>query len=369
MKKAIFIIHFFLLFTLIAQSQAITPQDKVALEIPLKETYATAGISTYIKEHFSSDSERIRAIFVWVSNNINYDVEKLLTKKQERTPVSDVLKGRKAVCQGYADLFVALCNECNIKAALVGGYTKLMNGFIADLSHAWVAASINNKWYLFDPTWAAGSVNDKYFRKSFSTRYYKLTPEEMIKDHMPFDPMYQFLDYPIAYDDFNGIGVAKNKSKTLFNYADTISRYNSLDTLSQFIGMARRINNNGEKNQRVLEVLQVLNKNMQSGSSKIGFDEAVKEFNKATALFNKYIDFKNARFSLIKNDKEIQQLIDEIFGHVKTVYSILENVTVDNQQNRQAVQSLNSAVTRFYYKVDEENNFQKNYFKKNRSMR
>jgi len=347
----------------------IPTQDKLALEIPQANTYSTNGISSYVKEHFSSDSNRVRALFVWVSNNISYDVEKLRAKNQQgKATINDVLKTRKAVCQGYSELFVALCNECNIRAIFVPGYTKLPNGSLADLSHAWVAAEINKKWYLFDPTWAAGSVKDYQFTRNFSNRYYNLLPEEMIKDHMPFDPMYQFMNYPFMYDEFNKGSTSINTSKPFFNYADTISLYNSLDTLNQFISSARRINRNGEKNQMIYEMVQVLNKNQQSGESKIGFDEAATQFKQAINLFNRYIDYKNKRFSSIKNE-EIQQMIDSVLLHIKTAYSMLAPVISNSEENKRALQNINSDLSKFYARVEEENTFLKTYLQNGKAVR
>ncbi|HEX8333365.1 MAG TPA: transglutaminase domain-containing protein, partial [Segetibacter sp.] len=204
MKKSLVTTTIFLLFTYIGYCQLLTPQDKLALQIPQQQTYSTTGISSYVKNNFASDSERVRALFVWVANNINYDVEKVRLKKvQERTTVEDVLKTRMAICQGYAELLIALNKECNINSILVSGYTKQQNGSISELPHAWVAAEVNNNWYLFDPTWAAGTVKDFQFTRMFSNRFYKKLPDEMIKDHMPFDPMYQFLNYTLLYDEFN----------------------------------------------------------------------------------------------------------------------------------------------------------------------
>lgn len=368
MKKAFITISILMLFVLTGYSQLLSPQDKLALEIPQQDTYSANRISSYVKTHFPSDSERVRALFVWVSNNISYDVEKLRSKNMQETTVNDVLRTRKAVCGGYSELLVALLKECNIRSVLVSGYTKLPNGSTADLPHAWVAAEVNSKWYLFDPTWAAGSVKDFQFARNFSNRYYKLTAEEMIKDHMPFDPMYQFLSYPLLYEDFNR-GSAINTSKPFFNYADTIKHYNSLDTLNQFLSTSRRINRNGEKNQMVYEMVRILNKNQHIGDSRIGFDAAVAQFNKGTDLFNRYIGYKNARFSSIKEDKEIQQMIDSVLLHIKTAYSMLESVSTDHEEHRRALQNINSALTKFYYRVDEENMFLKTYLKTDRASR
>lgn len=368
MKRLFISICILILFGLNANCQ-LTASDKPALEIPLQNTFSTNEISSYVKSHCASDSERIRALFVWIANNIDYDVEKVLLKKSYANPTTeDVLKTRKAVCQGYAELFYKLCYECNIKAILVPGYTKLPDGSIADLSHEWVAAQVNNKWFLFDPTWAAGSVKDGRFIRKFSNQFYKALPQEMIKDHMPLDPMYQFLNYPIFYNEFASGNTSLNTSKPFFNYADTIQLYNSLDNLSQLTSSVSRINRNGDKNHLIYEMLQVLNSNQHSGESKAGFDGAVVQLNNATRLFNLYIGYKNERFSSLKNNQDIQQLIDSSLLYIKTAYTMLTSVVGDSDNNKRALQNINSALLRLYHKVDDENIFLKTYFKTNQTL-
>jgi transglutaminase/protease-like cytokinesis protein 3 len=61
-----------------------------------------------------------------------------------------------------------------------------------------------------DPTWGAGHVqNNKYVRK-LDDSYFKADPEKLIQTHHPYDPLWQFLYYPISEQEFyNG--------NTLFN--------------------------------------------------------------------------------------------------------------------------------------------------------
>jgi hypothetical protein len=249
---------------------------------------------------------------------------------------------------------------------LVSGYTKKPDGSISDLSHAWVATEINNQWYLFDPTWAAGTVNDFRFTRMFNDRFYKKLPEEMIKDHMPFDPMYQFLNHTFLYDEFNKGNTTTNTSKPFFNYVDTISAYKRMDTLSQFVSVARRINKNGEKNQLVFDMVRFLNKNQNIGESKLGFEGAVLRFKQATELFNGYIDHKNKRFSAT-NNKEIQQMIDDVLEHFNAAKVMLEPVTATTEDQKRVLASFNTNFYNFYRRVDEEKIFLKTYLKANSS--
>ena len=105
-----------LLFLLQQHVFSQSPVRNPALTIPDNLAYLATGISSFVKEHFATDTARIRAIFVWVANNINYDVVKFQNKTPGTQPVTDVLKTRLAVCRGYADLFSELCNQCNISS-------------------------------------------------------------------------------------------------------------------------------------------------------------------------------------------------------------------------------------------------------------
>jgi transglutaminase/protease-like cytokinesis protein 3 len=137
-----------------------------------------------------------------VTTHISYDVARFLAR--DKNPVApmpgaaEVLSSRMAVCQGYANLFVELCRGAGIEALVIGGYSKQQDK-VSEISHAWVAAMLQEEWYLFDPTWGAGFVKDDVFVKRYNEQFYKVTPAKFIERHMPFDPMYQFLSYPVSY--------------------------------------------------------------------------------------------------------------------------------------------------------------------------
>src|SRR5687768_4634767 len=160
-------------------SQHLTAHDSLALAIPSSSTKTLSDFASYISDHFTSDSSKVRAIFVWIANNISYNVKKSSSREslKQRQPVDDVLRTRSAVCQGYADLFHELGKQCGIKAIVINGYTK-QQGLIDRISHAWIGAEINRQWFLFDPTWAAGYVQNNKFVKRFSEQYFMVMPSE-----------------------------------------------------------------------------------------------------------------------------------------------------------------------------------------------
>jgi transglutaminase-like putative cysteine protease len=51
--------------------------DKKALQIPEDQTNSVDLISDYIKVNFKTEKERVRAIFIWIATNINYDIENM----------------------------------------------------------------------------------------------------------------------------------------------------------------------------------------------------------------------------------------------------------------------------------------------------
>lgn len=63
------------------------------------------------------------------------------------TPLEEVLRMRKGVCQDYAHMMVAMCRQAGYAARYVCG---LMMG--EGQTHAWVEVHDGQCWYAFDPT-------------------------------------------------------------------------------------------------------------------------------------------------------------------------------------------------------------------------
>jgi transglutaminase/protease-like cytokinesis protein 3 len=173
--------------------------DRKALEIPDSSTKSTAGIAGYIKANFSTETDKARAIFIWVATNLRYDIDNMFAinfYEQKSEKISKALLNRKGICENYAALFDDISTKAGLKSYIVEGYTK-QNGFTDYIPHAWCAASIDNNWYLFDPTWGSGHVSEGKFVKKINNTYFKANPSTLIKSHMPFDYMWQFLQYPV----------------------------------------------------------------------------------------------------------------------------------------------------------------------------
>jgi transglutaminase/protease-like cytokinesis protein 3 len=339
----------FLLFSCLNKLTAQTTSvDALALKIPEASTYATSGLVNYLKQNFYPDSARVRAIYVWIANNIAYDVPRLLAKNAngefKPQPSEDVLKTRAAVCQGYATLFVDLCTGLGVKAVLISGYGKIANTITP--SHAWVGVEMNGNWYLFDPTWGAGYVQNNRFIKSFNNIFFKVPPEQMIKDHMPFDPMYQFVNHIVSNKEFLEGQTAINTNKPFFNYRDSIAQFAHLSEAEKFKARVRRLEANGVQHEVIRQELMELKKGTEVYGSNDKFEQAVTIFNKTTDLYNEYIKYKNQKFNNIE-DNRIKEMMDTISYQTKEARNLLFSITPKNDAHRQALTHFHQNIESF----------------------
>lgn len=183
------------------------------------------SLSTLISTKFSREEYRLRAIYGWVCKNITYDMDRIGNPASYSGDweVSEILEKRKTICSGYVNLFIALCRRMDIMAYYVPGYTR-QNGSVIDQSHAWAAVRLSSgRWALFDPTWGASVWYDGELFKRLSYDYFMVEPSDFIRDHFPFDPMWQLLYQPITSKMFYD-GKLDQNAPIFFNYNDSIAK-------------------------------------------------------------------------------------------------------------------------------------------------
>ena len=250
---------------------------------------------------------------------------------------------------------------------MVGGYTK-KGGVVGTLPHAWVAAELAGNWYLFDPTWGSGYIRNYQFVRSFNNSFYKILPTDMIKDHMPFDPMYQFLNYTVTNNEFIEGQTNINKTKPFFNYSDTLKHYALLSETEKVRDEARRLQANGIQNDLILERFNHLKNGVQSNASKDKYEEAGIAFNQATALFKEYIEHKNKQFTTIE-DKDLQQMMDSISYQANLSRSLLVAVVPKNDAQRQILTNTYHNLEKFQSRVISEKDFIARYLNTDKAYR
>lgn len=114
-----------------------------------KETYNLASklLKKIIKDGMS-DFEKEKAIYEWLVTNVPHDME---GRVEDVSTPRGVLKGKKAVCVGYATTFRLLAN-------MVGLECKVMHD--TNEGHSWDLCKLDDgKWYITDCYMDAGDVS------------------------------------------------------------------------------------------------------------------------------------------------------------------------------------------------------------------
>ena len=79
---------------------------------------------SYFDEVCTSDIEKARAIYIWLTDNISYDAKSINKNKFGDNSAEGVLKSKKAVCAGYSNLFELFGKKMGLEILQVGGYSK-----------------------------------------------------------------------------------------------------------------------------------------------------------------------------------------------------------------------------------------------------
>jgi hypothetical protein len=378
MKHASFILILIFASQVISAQQHVKNQyatvDRTALQIPDSLTKTTGGISNYINSNFQLETEKARAIFIWIASNIQYDVDNMFAinfYEQTADKITKPLKSRKGICENYAALFTDICKKSGIKSYLIEGYTK-QNGFAEYIPHAWCAAQIDSSWFMFDPTWGSGYMENSKFIPKINNSYFKVNPWSLIKTHMPFDFLWQFLNYPVTNQEFYEGKTQQNKSKPFFSYIDSISVNDNLGPIEQMKASVEKIQRNGVKNSLIYDRLQHLRleiENNRQNQIVSLYNAAVSECNLGISFFNEFIQYRNKQFTPKKTDPEIQNMIDASENKLKAARIKLSEIQIPDSNTAASMLQLTKTIDDVARQVKEQQDWLKVYFSKGKSAR
>lgn len=207
--------------------------DRHARKAPEAYTGSPAELAQYLTAPYARDQDKARAIFAWIAYHISYDPKPPVahvTRFALQAP-QQVLERRKAVCQGYANLFRELCTQAGLQARVVNGLSR-QTGFGGIGGHSWNAIYLDGEWKLLDVTWAAGSVDlEGKYLQTFRDSFFLMAPEQFVRQHLPYDPVWQLLFHPLSLEAFNSanFGSLEAKGPVTFHYPDTLARMARLD--------------------------------------------------------------------------------------------------------------------------------------------
>jgi len=360
MKRYI-LISFFLFSIASVFSADYTKIDKQALSVP-KNMKTVNQIARSLTRGLTSPVDKSRAIYFWISHNVRYDLN-LLNSKKEYTNTSEileeVLRDRRGVCQHYAELFHALSQSAGIRSFVITGYTR-QNEQIDKISHAWNAVLIDARYYCIDVTWAAGHLENGKYKNEFDDRFFLVSPDEFIKTHMPFDPIWQFSDNPLSHKEFEKADFSNLKKTSDFNYTDSISFHMSLEPLEKLKQENRRIRQSGITNSLIRNLVTFNQQNLISQK----FNSAVGLFNKGVADFNEYILAKNKQFNATTmKDEDILGMLLAARLKVESADEIISELNPDRPDLTRTIHEMRNSIAEVKKNLDKEDDFVKKYIK------
>lgn len=376
MKNIYLVLSFFLSILSFGQANVdYSSIDKKMAAIPNNLTFSTDSIAKYINTNFKSENDKIRAVFYWTASNISYDVKNMFVVNFEETNqdrITKSLKSKKGVCFHYALIFNEISNKIEIQSYIISGYTR-QNGKVGDdLSHAWCAAKIDNKWYLFDPTWGSGFVNKGAFNKKMNNYYFKTEPNKIITSHIPFDYLWQFLNYPITNSEFYLNKTQIDKTKKYFDFEKEIAKLTSLSEIDQLFESSERIEKNGLKNGLIREEYQNKKKQLaylrQNGSID-KLNAVVSEMNEAVALLNDFIFYRNNKFKPALSDEEISEMVQKPREKLLKCQNNIYKIGSVGSENASNVNSMKKSIQTNLAMAEEQVSFVKNYLSKSKIVR
>lgn len=164
-----------------ANSQDIIEAREFLLNSPMIE--CSEALGDYARDSFIGDRSLkscVGELTTRIFNDFDYDPQ----FSTIATPLTEVLKHKKGVCQDFAHLQVGCLRSMGIPAKYVSGYIETLPkpGEVklvgADATHAWIAYFCPEEgWIEFDPTndVLAGS-NSQHIVTAFGRDYYDVPP-------------------------------------------------------------------------------------------------------------------------------------------------------------------------------------------------
>ncbi|XDG02202.1 hypothetical protein ABKA04_001817 [Annulohypoxylon sp. FPYF3050] len=168
-------------------------------------TTAVTLATTYVCRPYKSEVQRLRAIFTWVAEKVNWEEDfdgDIDTRR--------VISTKRACSEEYAVLVHEMCTAIGIPSEVIRGYLKTPgevpeSGMMPRSNHWWNAVLIDNEWRMIDCCLASPSNPRRglYSGASNSTAefwYFLTRPTELCWTHIPEHHGQQHICPPVAHE-------------------------------------------------------------------------------------------------------------------------------------------------------------------------
>ncbi|KAK4940724.1 hypothetical protein LTR10_019234 [Elasticomyces elasticus] len=181
--------------------------DKAARFITSLPSSITAGTlaSGFICRPYRSGVQRLRAIFIWCSERINWEEDHDIDGYNYNVPIDTrkVVQSRRGCSREISAVIVEMCTAIGVHAEVVQGYLKapgeeLDLDAISRPNHFWNAILIDGEWRILDASLASPTNPKRALYSNVSTSiaeawYFLARPSEICWTHIPVEDAQQHM--------------------------------------------------------------------------------------------------------------------------------------------------------------------------------
>ena len=155
--------------------------DEAVEKLGSLNNFNVAVIADTITQKFTDSEQKARAIFYWISNNIQLDPIGTRQNDDKSILPEKVITLRKATPLGFSLLVQEMCSAANIRCLSVDGYVKNyaaeINETADEKNYSWNVIQLGQSpetWYYIDAARASGFLDKKstVFTKQFTSEYF-----------------------------------------------------------------------------------------------------------------------------------------------------------------------------------------------------
>lgn len=193
--------------------------DEYVKKLGKMDTMNMGTIATLLTKKFEDKTDKARAIFVWIANNISYDFKNARSGNNDKNSSTLVLQNRKGLGVGYANLYQDMCSVAGIRCLTVDGYVKFTSEQIGDtkteINHTWNVVQLGQSpdaWYYVDACRGAGysDADFKSFTPAFNDEYFFATLRIFNWEHCPDNEAWYLGPRPKGKKDFFDLPAIKS---------------------------------------------------------------------------------------------------------------------------------------------------------------
>ncbi|XP_023319784.1 hillarin isoform X2 [Eurytemora carolleeae] len=211
--------------------------DEVALKAAGLEHRTLTGVARMLVNKCSSDLDKARAIFRFISERKFKHLSWFLYYPEEgnkRGAPTNLFRGVEFGIETKALLYKKMCAYVGLHAIVIKGYSKAKDYIPGDefvderWRSAWNGVYVAGGWRLVQANWASMQINTKAARETrqmYQDHYFLTDPDKFIFEFFPLSAEFQFLEHPVTKSEFENLPLLRS---TFFHLGLSLARSEGL---------------------------------------------------------------------------------------------------------------------------------------------